>query len=89
MIDYSDQAIRETMAGSNKGAARAAGYLLEVPADVRAAVNDEGHIRANLAGGRLADGVNQAVRDYLAGRDWQSATRFNTELIQQERAARL
>jgi hypothetical protein len=88
MIDYSDQRLRETMAGSSKGDARAASYLIEVPEDVRGDLYREGRIRANMTGDRMADGVFSAVRDYQAGGDWQGATRTNTEMLQRERAAR-
>lgn len=62
-----DEALTATTKGSNLGAARAAGYLLDVPAHERLTRESAGVLFANTSPGwRMADGVGHACRATLA-----------------------
>lgn len=87
--NYSDESLRVTMNSPSKGAARAAGYLLNVPEDARAAVQSEGVIRAAYNGDRMADGVYAAVQSFLTGSEkWNWATKRNAEMMAAEHATK-
>ena len=84
--DWSDEALRKVQNGTSRGHARAAGYLLEVPQEVRAEIESNGNIMANVSPGyRYADGVYEVCRIYKRGGDWRKYARANSEMIERER----
>lgn len=91
MTDYSpwsDSALRAQQQGTNKGAARAAGYLLTIPEEFRERANSDGTIQANMSGLRYADGVDAAVARVQAGNTSFWYIGENRRIIEQERTAR-
>jgi hypothetical protein len=89
---YTDAALTEsaaqTIGGSfgNKptGYARAAGYLLTVPEEVRSQVASEARIRSNVIGGRYADQVHTVVTNWLAGRQGFPYLEANRAMLARE-----
>lgn len=65
------QKATETIPGMGRptGYARAASYLIDVPAFARQAVVSDAHIQSNMCGGRYADAV------WTRARDWRSSVR--------------
>ncbi len=64
-IKLTDEVLAEWQAGEAKGPARAAGYLLDVPAEVRDAIVAEATVFTNMTPGyRWADGIYAVVSEY-------------------------
>ncbi len=65
MTRLTDEVLRDQLNGANRGAARAAEYLLEVPEHVREDICSEARIMTNVSPGwRYADAVYHHVREY-------------------------
>jgi len=86
---YSDEALRDAQTGPSKGWARAAGYLLQLPRELRAKADAEGTVYANVNPGyRYADGVDVVVKRFLTGDTRTPLTDWNYSLVEQERTDR-